>query len=59
MVICHNIGNIPTMVVNRAMASQPMCVSRLRNMVEPLFSCPQQNPSLIEALNSTKVPPYI
>lgn len=34
-----------------------MCVSRLRNMVEPLYSNPQKDPSAIEALNSTPVPP--
>lgn len=45
------------MVVNRAMASQPMCVSRLRSMVEPLYSNPQKDPSAVEALNSTKLPP--
>lgn len=45
------------MVVNRAMASQPMCVSRLRNMVEPLYSNPQKDPATIKALNDTKVPP--
>ena len=56
MVSCL-LGNIPTMVVNKAMASQPMCVSRLRNMVEPLFNKPQSNPYTFETLNSTKVPP--
>jgi len=45
------------MVVNRAMASQPMCVSRLRNMVEPLYSNPNKDPATIRALNDTKVPP--
>ena len=45
------------MVVNKAMASQPMCVSRLRNMVEPLYSNPQKDPLTVEALNSTQVPP--
>lgn len=45
------------MVVNRALSSQPMCVSRLRNMVEPLYNSPQKDPSAAEALNSTKLPP--
>ena len=45
------------MIVNRAMASQPMCVSRLRNMVEPLYSSPHKNPSTAEAVNNIKVPP--
>ena len=45
------------MVVNRALSSQPMCVSRLRNMVEPLYNNPQKDPSAAEALNSTKLPP--
>ena len=45
------------MVVNRAMASLPMCVSRLRNMAEPLYSNPQKDPSTVEALNNTQVPP--
>ena len=63
-VICFNvaicflhIGNIPTMVVNRAMTSQPMCVSRLRNMVEPLYINPQKDPLTVEALNNTQIPP--
>ena len=55
--VSHLVGNIPTMVVNRAMASQPMCVSRLRNMVEPLYSNPQKDPSTVEALKNTQVPP--
>ena len=45
------------MVVNRALASQPMCVARLRSMVEPLYNNPQKDPSTVEALNSTKLPP--
>ena len=53
----HLVGNIPTMIVNRAMVRQPMCVSRIRNMVEPLYSNPQKDPSTVEALNNTQVPP--
>ena len=45
------------MVVNKAMASQPMCVSRLRNMVEPLYRNPHKDPLTVEALNSTQIPP--
>ena len=55
--VSHLVGSIPTMVVNKAMASQPMCVSRLRNMVEPLYSNPQKDPVTVEALNNTQVPP--
>ena len=45
------------MVVNRAMSSQAMCVARLRNMVEPLYSNPQKDPLTTKALNDTQVPP--
>ena len=31
-------GSIPTFVVNKITESQPQCVSRLRNLVEPLYA---------------------
>ena len=45
------------MIVNRAMAGLSMCVSRIHNMVEPLYSNPQKDPLTVEALNNTQVPP--
>ena len=45
------------MVVNKTMASQPMCVARLRNMVEELYHNPQNDPLTAETLNNTQVPP--
>ena len=45
------------MVVNKTMASQPMCVARLRNMVEELYHNPHKDPLNAEALNNTQVPP--
>ena len=44
------------MIVNRAMARLPMCVSRICNMIEPLYSNPHKDPSTVEALNNTQVP---
>ena len=39
------------------MASQPMCVARLRDNVEPLHKNPQKDRAAFEALNATPLPP--
>eukprot|EP00731_Ephydatia_muelleri_P023799 Em0016g70a len=43
-------GNIPAFVVNKAMASQPQCVNRLRGVVEPLYARAKRDPQLMKRL---------
>ena len=45
------------MVVNKVMASQPMCVARLRDHAVPLCNNPQKDRVATEALNATPLPP--
>lgn len=45
------------MVVNKVMASQPMCVARLRDHAVSLYSNPQKDRVATEALNATPLPP--
>jgi len=45
------------MVVNKVMASQPMCVARLRDHAVPLYSNPQKDRVATEVLNATPLPP--
>jgi len=45
------------MVVNKVMASQPMCVARLRDNAMSLYSNPRKNRVATEALNATPLPP--
>ena len=40
-------GSIPSMVVNKIADSQPQCVNRLRNIVEPLYRQLSQNPQTL------------
>lgn len=46
-------GNIPTFVVNKAMASQPQCVNRLKSIVEPLFARAKRDAELMKTLTDS------
>lgn len=46
-------GNIPAFVVNKAMASQPQCVNRLRGIVEPLYARAKGDAHLMRTLMDT------
>lgn len=41
-------GSIPSMVVNRIADSQPQCVNRMRNLVEPLYRQLSQDPQSLQ-----------
>ena len=42
-------GNIPSFVVNKISDSQPMCVHRLRGLVEPLWNAMKNDPQKLKA----------